>query len=124
MSYKVGDHFIPRVLEGVINVADSTIKELFTIPEGANILRIEVDAETGFDGVTPTFDLGYVGGDVDALVDGAVLPATAIRATAIAPPTATIGEWNGATGGTVGVTFVGGGTNTTGSATIKVLFYV
>jgi hypothetical protein len=124
MTYKVGDHFIPRVVEGVINVADTTIKELFDIPEGARILRIEVDAETGFDGTTPTFDLGYIGGDEDALVDGSTLPATAIRASATNPPTATIGEWNGATGGAVGVKFVGGGTNTTGSATIKVLYYV
>lgn len=110
------------VQQAAISVSDNA-KALMTIPDGAKILRIEVDVTTGFDGTTPTYDVGYAA-DPDAIVDGMTLPSSAGRATAPTPPSATIAQWNGVTSGALIGTFAGGGTNTTGAGVIKVAYYV
>jgi len=102
---------------------DDSAKSLMTIPDGAKILRIEVDVTTGFDGTTPTYDVGYTG-DADAIIDGMTLPSSAGRATAPTPPSSTVAQWNGVTSGKLIGTFVGGGSNTTGAGIIKVAYYV
>lgn len=103
---------------------DDAAKALMTIPDGAKIFSIQIDATTGFNGTTPTYDVGYAA-DADAILDGASLPSTAVRATSPTPPTATITQWTaGVTSGVLIGTFVGGGTNTAGAGVITVAYYV
>jgi hypothetical protein len=98
-------------------------KALMTIPVGASILSIDVIVTTGFDGTTPTYDIGYAGGDADALVDGGSLSATAGRSMFIAPA-ATAAQWNETSSGSLIGTFVGGGTNTAGAGRLRVAYFV
>lgn len=101
---------------------DDSATALMTIPDGAKIMSIEIDVTTGFDGTTPTYDLGFTA-NPDAILDGATLPSTAVRADTLSPPTATIAEWNGVTSGVLIGTFAGGGTNTAGAGVIKIAYY-
>jgi len=110
-----------RAAEADISYTD-TAKALMTIPNNANIANIYVEVTTGFNGTTPTYDLGYAA-DPDALVDGDALSATAARST-FTPPAATITQWNGVTSGVLIGTFAGGGTNTAGAGTLKILYYL
>lgn len=98
-------------------------KELMTIPAGCSILSIDVIVTTGFDGTTPTYDLGYKGGDTDGLVDGGTLSATVGRSS-MSPPAATAAQWNLSTGGALVGTFAGGGSNTTGAGRLRVAFFM
>lgn len=98
-------------------------KVLMTIPAGGAILSIDVIVTTGFDGTTPTYDLGYQGGDTDGLVDGGTLSSTAGR-SALAPPAATAAQWNTSTGGVIVGTFAGGGSNTAGAGTLRVAYFM
>jgi len=119
---------IGNYISSVLQVQQASIayndsaKVLFNIPDGAKIHNIHMDITTGFNGTTPTYDLGYAA-DADAFLDGATLPSTAIRSTAT-PPTATIAQWNGVTSGKLIGTFVGGGSNTAGAGIIKVAYYL
>lgn len=109
-----------RVKEATIAFNDAA-KALMTIPNGAKIFNIHVDVTTGFNGTTPTYDLGYAA-DADAIIDGGTLSASAGRST-MSPPTATIAQWNGVTSGILIGTFAGGGTNTAGAGIIKISYY-
>ncbi|OPX93987.1 MAG: hypothetical protein A4E53_00150 [Pelotomaculum sp. PtaB.Bin104] len=109
-----------RVQEAAIAYTDNA-KSLMTIPDGAKIHSISVDITTGFNGTTPTYDLGYAA-DADAVVDGGTLSTTAGRSS-FTPPVATAGQWNGVASGKLIGTFVGGGTNTTGAGILKVAYY-
>jgi len=109
-----------RVQEATIAFNDSA-KALMTIPSGAKIHSINVDITTGFNGTTPTYDLGYAA-DADALIDGGTISATAGRSS-FTPPTATAGQWNSVTSGVLIGTFVGGGSNTAGAGVLKVVYY-
>ncbi|MEX2395877.1 MAG: hypothetical protein WD491_02580 [Balneolales bacterium] len=109
-----------RVQEAAIAFDDSSTA-LMTIPDDANILSIDVIVTTGFDGTTPTYDVGY-SADADALVDGGTLSASAGQST-FSPPTATVAQWNGVTSGVLIGTFAGGGSNTAGAGTIRVTYF-
>ncbi len=110
-----------HVKEVSISYSDAG-KELFYLPPGARILFIAVDVTTGFNGTTPTYDIGYKSGDTDAVVDGGTLASAAARSL-LDPPAATIGEWNNATGGVLVGTFAGGGGNTAGAGVLKIAYY-
>ena len=110
-----------QVQEAAISFSDSAVA-LMTIPNGSNIYSMHVIVTTGFDGTTPTYDIGFAA-DPDALVDGGTLSATA-GASVFSPPTATVTEWNGVTSGVLIGTFVGGGSNTTGAGTLRVGYFV
>lgn len=97
-------------------------KALMTIPTGARILSITVVVTTGFNGTTPTYDLGYAA-DPDGLVDGVALSAAAGLST-LTPPAATAAQWNGVTSGALIGTFAGGGTNTAGAGTLRVAYFM
>lgn len=100
---------------------DDSATALMTIPDGAEILSIEVIVTTGFDGTTPTYDIGYAA-DADALVDGGTLSASA-GISRFDPPTATASQWNGVTSGVLIGTFAGGGSNTAGAGTLRVTYF-
>lgn len=102
---------------------DDAAEVLMTIPAGCSIFSIDVIVTTGFNGTTPTYDLGYQGGDADGLVDGGTLSATAGRSS-FAPPAATATQWNTSTGGVLVGTFAGGGSNTTGAGTLRVAYFM
>lgn len=104
-----------------VTFSDSA-KELMVIPAGASIQSIEVLVAVGFDGTTPTYDVGYLDGDTDALVDGGTLSAS-VAVSAMTPPSATVQEWVSATGGTLVGTFAGGGSNTAGAGSLRVTFF-
>lgn len=101
---------------------DDSAKALMTIPDDARIISIDVIVTTGFDGTTPTYDLGYAA-DADALVDGGTLSATA-GMSAFTPPAATAAQWNGVTSGVLIGTFAGGGSNTAGAGTLRVVYAI
>jgi len=101
---------------------NDSAKALMTIPAGAKILSIDVIVTTGFDGTTPTYDVGYAA-DADALVDGGTL-ASAAGKSALTAPAATAAQWNGVTSGVLIGTFAGGGSNTAGAGTIRVAYFI
>lgn len=109
------------IQEASIAFNDSA-KALMTIPNGAKILSITVVVTTGFNGTTPTYDLGYAA-DADGLVDGVALAAAAGLST-LTPPTATAAQWNGVTSGILIGTFAGGGSNTTGAGKLRVAYFM
>ena len=98
------------------------VKALMTIPNGAKILSIDVIVTTGFNGTSPTYDVGFAA-DPDALVDGGTLSASSGRSE-FSPPAATVAQWNGVTDGKLIGTFVGGGSNTAGDGIIRVAYFV
>lgn len=109
------------VQEAAISFSDAA-KSLMTIPNGAHILSIDVIVTTGFDGTTPTYDLGF-SADSDALVDGGTLSATP-GMSSFTPPAATASQWNGVTDGKLIGTFAGGGSNTAGAGILRVAYFV
>lgn len=114
--------YLAQFAEADISYTDSA-KALFTIPDGARVYSITVVATTGFDGTTPTYDLGY-SGDADEILDGMALPSTAISAGGVAPA-ATSAKWaNGITSGKIIGTFAGGGSNTAGAGKLRMAYYV
>lgn len=115
---------IAQVAEADISYTDSG-KALFTIPDGAKIYSATIVATTGFNGTTPTYDIGYAA-DTDAIADGVALPATAgFPSAGVTPPTATAAQWaSGVTSGVLVGTFAGGGTNTAGAGKLRVCYYL
>lgn len=107
-----------------ISYTDSA-KALVTIPDGAKIYSITIVATTGFNGTTPTYDVGYAA-DVDAIVDGLALPSAAgFPSSGVNPPTATATQWSsGVTSGKLIGTFAGGGSNTAGAGKIRIAYYL
>lgn len=115
---------VTQVAEAAISYTDSA-KTLFTIPDGAKIYSATIVATTGFNGTTPTYDIGYAA-DADAIADGVTLPATAgFPSAGITPPAATAAQWaNGVTSGVLIGTFAGGGTNTAGVGKLRIVYYL
>ena len=112
-----------RIVEAAIAYTDSG-KALFTIPDGAKLYSCTILATTGFNGTTPTYNVGYAA-DTDAVVSGVTLPATAgFVSGGVNPPTATAAQWNGVTSGKLIGTFSGGGSNTTGAGIIRLVYYI
>jgi len=110
-----------QVVEAPISYTDSQ-KQLVTIPNGSRIFSISFIATTGFNGTTPTYDVGY-SADPDEILDGAELPATATTKSADAPAT-TAAKWaNGITSGKLVGTFAGGGGNSAGAGKIRIAYY-
>lgn len=111
------------ILEASIAYTDAAVA-LGTIPTGAKIYSITIVATTGFNGTTPTYDVGFTA-DANAVVAAVALPSAAGYPSAgVVPPAATATEW--ATGVTSGVligTFAGGGSNTTGAGKIRIVWY-
>ena len=118
-----GIHIIGQMAEADISYTDSATA-LFTIPDGAKIYSMTVYATTGFNGTSPTYDVGYAA-NPDAILDGITLPATAGLASGAYAVTATVNEWvNGVTSGVLIGTFAGGGSNTAGAGKIRIAYYV
>lgn len=112
-----------RIVDAPISYTDSG-KALFTIPDGAKIYSSTILTTTGFNGTTPTYNVGYAA-DTDAVVSGVTLPSTAgFVSGGVNPPTATAAQWNGVTSGKLIGTFSGGGSNTTGAGIIRLVYYV
>ena len=113
---------VAQFAEADISYTDSA-KALVTIPDGAKIYSISIIATTGFNGTTPTYDVGYAA-NADAILDGISLPATATNAAATAP-VATSTEWtDGVTSGVLIGTFAGGGSNTAGAGKMRIAYYL
>lgn len=122
-SFHVGDDVsgkVIRVQEANIAFDDDGVA-LMTIPNGSKIHSIDVIVTTGFDGTTPTYDVGF-SDDADALVDGGELASSAGQSV-FEPPAATVEEWNEVTDGVIIGTFVGGGSNTAGAGVIRVAYF-
>ena len=113
---------VAKVIEADIAYTDSG-KALCTIPDGAKIYSITIIETTGFNGTTPTYNLGYAA-DSDALVSGVTLSATAGQ-VGVSAPSATAAQWsNGVTSGALMGRFAGGGSNTTGAGKIRICYYI
>ena len=110
-----------QIAEADIAYTDSATA-LCTIPDGAKIYSITIYTTTGFNGTTPTYDLGYAA-NADALLDGITLPATATYASGVTAAIAS--EWaEGVTSGVLIGTFAGGGTNTAGAGKLRIAYYL
>jgi len=113
---------IAQIIEADIAVTDSA-KALFTIPNGAKLYSMTIYATTGFNGTTPTYDIGFAA-DPDAIIDGISLPSAAGLASGTYGTTATVGQWvNGVTSGAIIGTFIGGGSNTTGAGKVRIAYW-
>jgi hypothetical protein len=113
--------YVAQISEADISYTDNQ-KALFTIPDGAKIYSVSIVATTGFNGTTPTYDLGCAA-DPDEILDGLTLPSTATNTTGTTP-TATANKWaNGITSGKIIGTFAGGGTNTAGAGKLRIAYY-
>jgi len=96
-------------------------KELVALPAGAKIAAIYVDVTTAFNATSPTYKIGYATDD-DALASISSDLGSVGRVTAL-PPTATVAQWNGFTGGTV-IGTAGGTGGTAGAGIVKIVYWV
>jgi hypothetical protein len=125
LIFAEGDGYAPAALGGVVNVkwGDFTFEniaeneaELFTLPEGAQIVGWVIAPGVGFNGSTPVLDVGD-GTTADRFADGIALPATTAHVTegfngsemfvALAEETTFYATYAEASGGSAGAAKVG-----------------